>query len=665
ITAGREWKGELHNRKKNGELYWESAAISPIRDNSGSITHFIAIKEDITEQKRIEAKLRENELIQRTLMNSLPIGLFIIDSKTRKIELINPTAAELLGAPPEAIVGRRCHQCLCPAQESACPILDLNQRVDNSDRMLLRSDGSKLPVLKTVNRIVIQGEEKLLECVIDISSRLEAERALKEAIIRAEELAQKAEAANRSKSIFLANMSHEIRTPLNAILGYCQLLQQDKTLGSEHRIQVRTINRSGDHLLELINGILEMSKIEAGHVQILKKPMDVSQLLDDIQAIFQLACQKKNIYLKIESIADLPVQIFADHGKVRQILINLISNAVKFTNQGGVTLSAAAQPAGEHQWALTFEVGDTGSGVAPEDHDRLFEAFEQTATGQQMPGGTGLGLPISQAYAQAMGGGLILVRSDLGQGSLFRFTFSAEEDTEPRGLRSDSAGAGKVIRLAPIPINFRVLVVEDDINSRRLLRQLLRNAGFEVNDAESGEAALENFEAFAPQLVLLDIRLPGIDGYETARRLRCLAGGAETKIIIVTASGVSSDRIRQRMAAAGIDGYIPKPYKTAELLEEIKVQCKVTYLYQEIDDDGPHTGYCPSALEIQQLPHSLQNGLKHVVEMGDMVAFARLNQEVAAINEALSIHLGDLAQCFDYSALLELLTTPQSKERFC
>lgn len=216
------------------------------------------------------------------------------------IERVNPTAAKLFGWDVEKIIGNRCHQFLCPAEEGQCPIMDCGQTVDSSDRVLIQHDGAHLPVLKTVNRIVIQGREKLLECFIDISSRIAAEEALKRvnqeltsAIVQAKILAKEAKAANRSKSVFLANMSHEIRTPLNAILGYSQLLQQDPSLSAEHLEQVRTINRSGDHLLGLINGVLEMSKIEAGHVRLQNAPMNLDRLLNDVQSMFQLACQKK------------------------------------------------------------------------------------------------------------------------------------------------------------------------------------------------------------------------------------------------------------------------------------------------------------------------------------------------------------------------------------
>ena len=221
--------------------------------------------------------------------------------------MVNPTAAEMMGTTQSAAVGNVCHHFLCPSDENACPILDLKQNIDNSQRVLLRNDGSRVPVLKTVNAFITQGRKKMLECFIDISSRVAAEKALKEAneqlrsaIVRANDLADKAKSANRAKSVFLANMSHEIRTPLNAILGYSQLLQMDKSLQNDHLEQVNIINRSGDHLLELINSVLEMSKIEAGHIQVQNEKMDVGQLLEDVQSIFQLTCRKKNLSLIIE-----------------------------------------------------------------------------------------------------------------------------------------------------------------------------------------------------------------------------------------------------------------------------------------------------------------------------------------------------------------------------
>ncbi|PID39434.1 MAG: hypothetical protein CR984_06990 [Proteobacteria bacterium] len=671
LAGGRVWKGELHNRCKDGDLCWEFASISPIRDDHDNITHYISIMEDITERKRMEKDLREKELIQRTLMESLPVGLFIVDAQSRTIERVNPTAARLFGAPPEDIAGKTCHRFMCPAEVASCPLLDLGQEIDSSDRKLLRYDGTTIPVLKTVTRITVQGQPKLLECIIDIRSRIAAEEALqqaneklKAAIVQAEELAEKADAANRAKSIFLANMSHEIRTPLNAILGYSQLLKDDHTLGREQVDQVRTINRSGDHLLELINGILEMSKIEAGRITINSEPMNLDKLIEDIEAIFQLACRRKNLNMAVEATGVSCRQIAADRGKVRQVLINLLSNAIKFTQKGGVTLRIVTAPHDEAAWQVTCDVIDTGSGIEPAEQESLFEAFEQTTSGRSASEGTGLGLAISRAYARAMGGDLQLLESDVDRGSTFRFTFVA---TASESFK-DSEAACQIemnAKQETVPASVRVLIVDDDSASRRLLAQVLPPAQYDTREVDSGEVALKAFDAFLPDVILMDILLPGIDGYEASRRLRRHPQGEGVKIVAVTASGLSIDEIRRRSDESGIDEVVTKPFKTSDIVAAIES------LYSPADgpDALPTDGENPSpaamfAERALNLPLEIRNGLRSAVELGDMADFNRLLGRVTPVDKDLESHLNDLASQYDYASLLNLLSAePETMEK--
>ncbi|BBO84585.1 hypothetical protein DSCO28_51510 [Desulfosarcina ovata subsp. sediminis] len=662
LTAGRVWAGELHNRRKNGEYFWESASISPIRDKHGETTHYLAVKEDISGRKQMEAELLEKELIQRTLMEHMPVGLVIVDAQSRLIEMVNPTTADLFGTSEETIVGNQCHRFLCPAEVGQCPILDCGQTVDSSDRVLIQNDRTPLPVLKTVTRIMINGREKLLECFIDISSRIAAEEALKSvnkklksAIVQAEMLAAEAEAANRSKSVFLANMSHEIRTPLNAILGYSQLLQQDASLSREHLEQVRTINRSGDHLLELINGILEMSKIEAGHIQAQNARMNIDRLLDDIHAIFQLTCRKKGLTLHMERSGITPGTLIADQGKVRQIIVNLLANAVKFTVRGGITLRSTITPHGLDRWNVCIEVIDTGSGISPAEQPRLFQAFEQTTSGQRVAGGTGLGLSISRAYARSMGGDLILVRSDTDQGAVFRLTFPAgrsqghEDAADPPDMQQVVTG------LQPDQPPIRILIVEDDPVSRQLIKKLIKDVGFDARAVANGELALEMIEGFLPDVVLLDVRLPGIDGYETVRRIRRLSTGWRTRIIIVTASGVTADEVCRQASAAGADDYVTKPFKIGEVLNKIKLLCNIAYAYGRTPIDDPRADAHSIESAPSTLPEDLREALRNAVEMGDMTAFESLVAQVANVDSRLKDRLSNLARRYEYMALLELL----------
>ena len=667
VTKGLAYDAQEMFRHKNGSIRIVELATRPIKIN-GSMTGSVTALHDITERQEIIETLREKELFQRTLMNHLPVGLIIIDAETRRIEMVNPTALEMLGTVPSDAIGKVCHRFLCPSDEKACPILDLKQNIDNSQRVLLRYDGTSVPVLKTVNVVTSQGRKKMLECFVDISIRVTAEKALKKAndqlrsaIVRANDLADKAKSANRAKSVFLANMSHEIRTPLNAILGYSQLLQMDNSLHSDHLEQVKIINRSGDHLLELINSVLEMSKIEAGYIRVQNEKIDFTQLLEDVRSIFQLTCRKKNLSLVIERKKGTPGQILGDHGKIRQVLINLISNAVKFTTAGGIKVSVGAVLDKEN-WAMTLDVIDTGEGIAAEDHSRLFEPFEQTTTGQQAPEGTGLGLPISRAYARAMGGDLIMVESRPGKGSAFRFTFTAHTGKADAVQRTEDH-SGRIIGLAPQDAGLRVLVVEDDTYSREFVNKLLTDIGFMVATTDRGGEALQLVEDFRPRVVLLDLQLPGINGFETAKRMRDLADGRKMAVIVVSASAMYVNDLQEKAAASGINGFVSKPFTTGKLLEEIKRITDIKYLYQSEPPVGKTETATISQRNLQHLPPQVRQKLRMAVQMGDMTTFTRMAEEAAATAPELIGHLTLLARRFDYTALLELLSDSEKSQR--
>ena len=433
LKQGKPWTGELENRRKNGELFWEFVSISPIRNNYGIPSHYIAIKEDVTERRLMETELREREYIQSTLMSKLPVGLVIVDESSRTIERVNPAAAQLFGDPVEEIIGSPCNKFICTSGDHQCPILDLGQEMDNSERQIVGSQNNPLTVLKTVTKLSIKGKNKLLECFVDISKRIEAETKLRlsneqlqQAHDREKKLASQADAANRAKSMFLANMSHEIRTPLNAILGYSQLLSQDSSIGREQLKKVMSINRCGDHLLDLLNNILETSKIESGQIKIYNENIDLEAMLAYLETMFKPACISKGIALVFNRDAVRIKNLMTDKKKVRQVLINLIDNSIKFTESGGVTVRCSSEQKDRPDAiAVCIEITDTGAGVQPREQANLFRPFEQTSSGRDAQKGTGLGLSICRAFARAMGGNVTLVESIPKKKTTFRFTFTA------------------------------------------------------------------------------------------------------------------------------------------------------------------------------------------------------------------------------------------------
>ncbi|MDA0674643.1 MAG: ATP-binding protein, partial [Cyanobacteria bacterium] len=327
-----------------------------------------------------------------------------------------------------------------------------------------------------------------------------------------------AESASRAKSDFLANMSHELRTPLNAILGFSQVMLRNLTLQrdrlphdliQEQRDTLGTIHRSGEHLLALINDVLDMSKIEAGRLTLTPGPFHLPSMLEALQEMLQIRADSKGIDLVFDLDPDLPVGVEADERKLRQILLNLLGNAIKFTHQGAVTLRVQAQPQPDEQVQVTFAVQDTGPGIAPEELGHLFEAFVQTAAGRNSQEGTGLGLPISRQLVQLMGGDLT-VTSTVGEGSCFQFTIPLGRAVIDQAIAPSDHQ--QVVGLVPGQPTYRILVVDDRLENRQLIQQFLQPLGFEVYQAENGQQAIAQWQTHQPQLIWMDIRMPVMNG---------------------------------------------------------------------------------------------------------------------------------------------------------
>ena len=379
--------------------------------------------------------------------------------------------------------------------------------------------------------------------------------------------------ANRLKSQFLANMSHELRTPLNAILGFTQLLTRDSELAPQHRENLEVIGRSGEHLLGLINDVLDMSKIEAGQLELSETDFDLFELLASLEAMFRLRAEDKGLALEFKRGEDLPRYVRADEGKLRQVLINLLSNGVKFTETGTVSLEAEYAPQ-----RLIFDITDTGAGIAPEELGILFNAFVQTESGRHAQEGTGLGLPISQEFVRLMGGE-ITARSEPGRGSRFGFSITVT----PIGALELAAAPTyrRATRLSAGQREYRVLVVEDRDDSRSLLVQLMKQLGFAVRQASNGQEGISTWEEWDPHLIWMDMRMPVLDGIDATKRIKASPRGKATVVIALTASAFEEER--SAILAAGCDGFIRKPFKEREAVECLIQQLGVRFDY-EADD---------------------------------------------------------------------------------
>jgi PAS domain S-box-containing protein len=457
---------------------------------------------------------------------------------------------------------------------------------------------------------------------------------------------EQAEGASRAKGMFLSTMSHEIRTPMNSILGYAQLLRRDRGLSAEQRARVDVILSSGDHLLTLINNILEMSRIEAGRTTLVAAPFDLHALIDRLTSMFSGLVAGKGLRLLVDGTASLPRVVQGDGGRILQVLINLLGNAVKFTERGTIAITAAATTAAAGH-RIRIDVADTGPGIAGDDLARIFGAFEQSSVGIRA-GGAGLGLAISRDLARLMGGDLTATSSP-GGGSTFSFAF------EVAASAVAALPATRVaVRLAPEQAAPRVLVVDDQAENLAMVGELLAAIGFDTRLVGRGEEAIEAHDAWQPALILMDLRMPGIGGIEATRRLR--AAGSRAVIVAFTASGL--DDLAAEARGVGADDVLFKPYREAALLERLGDWLGVRYVY-EASEPGPAVS--PEldlerlGSQLARLPPALAGRVRDAAVQARPAQLAQLADEIETRSAEAAAGVRLLTAGFRYQDLATLL----------
>lgn len=608
--AGNSVQREYRIVRPDGEIRWIFVQINLVRDEAGEPLRFIGIADDITERRQAETALRHSEAALAEAQRIALMGNWEFHIQTQKI-VWSEGLFHIFGLDPnqpEPSYTDYLHHQIHPDDRAKLEYC-VEEAIRSGkgytiDYQALLPDGS---IRYHEGRGEVEQDEqgkivRIFGTALDITDRKRVEQELQ----RAKEAA---EAANLAKSTFLASMSHELRTPLNVILGYTQLLSHDITLTPEYQEYLRSIHRSGNHLLALINSVLDLSKIEAGRLTLDESQFDLPELVQMLWEMFRLRAEAKGVKLVLETPSDLPQFIVADVNKLRQVAINLLSNAVKFTKTGTITLRVNVgfcnrQPHGEEapslppspsSMTLRIDVIDTGVGIAPDELDTIFEAFSQGSAGRLSTEGSGLGLTISQRFVQLMGGELH-ADSTLGKGSHFSFWIPVRS-VNPNGEMSTGLDR-PIVGVLPGQPKYRVLVVDDQFANRQLLVNFLKKVELDVEEASSGAEAIQKWQDWHPHLIWMDIRMDGMTGYEALQEIRALEQqsnqktppsptpplphsltSSPTPIIAITAQAYQHDR--DQALAAGFTNFITKPFNAAEIFQQLSIHLGLKYRYAE------------------------------------------------------------------------------------
>lgn len=597
-------------------------------------------------------------------LNALVDGVILIDPEG-KIAFWNRAMQEMAGMDSAAAQGKHLAE-LFPAQAGGRLVEAVNWALRNGLPSMLSSALNRLPLpLQHAGQQIKQsvyvtplrdcsGRQGCLVCIRDVTALVEKDQLLRrraqqlqESLLAIEQTRDAAESANRAKTAFLANMSHELRTPLHAILGFTEVLLHDISLNERQRDSLQTIHRSGNHLLGLINDVLEVAKIEAGKLMVEPVPLDFHALIRDVVEMLRIPAESRGLQLQIATSSRFPRFVIGDEAKLRSVVTNLLSNAVKATSRGGVILRLDVL--NDDPSHVVIEVEDTGCGIAPENQLRIFEPFVQVvAQGAQQ--GTGLGLAITRQFVELMGGQLSLI-STLGQGATFRVELPMVLASQDEVNRSTLRG-GVVLRLQAGEPARRILIVGELTESAQLLKGLLDGIGMSVRLAASAAEAELVGEQWQPELIMLDLSAPGQDDLALVRRMRG-AERAHPSLRVVALLHSSASGVLERYAPFAFDGVLVKPVLREQIYPLLSSLLGLKF---EQVIDSAQVGQNEISVEaLAALPPVLRQELQHALDWLDNEAIARVLEAISESDPVLGASLRERARAYDYTAILGVL----------